>query len=80
MTAQQAQHTALLLVLFHGFADFLSDVTHKIERHGELLHLEFYLTQFPKRISFFTVNNGSEKLPTTLVGKQNKRHVLMAQF
>lgn len=48
-------------------------VTHKIARNGELLHLEFQLTQLPKRISFITFENGTEKLPTTLVGKKNSQ-------
>lgn len=50
VTAQHAQHSALLLLLFYGFTDFFSDVTHKIASDGELLHLEFHLTQLPKRI------------------------------
>lgn len=76
---RHAQHTVLLSLVFYGFTDFFSHVTQKIARDGELLHLEFHLTQLPKRISFITVNNGTEKLSTTLVGKQNS-HDLMTQF
>lgn len=61
--AQQAQHTTLLLLLLYGFTDFFSDVTHKIARDGELLHLEFHLTQLPQRISFITVNMELKSCP-----------------
>lgn len=77
--AQRARHTALLLVLFDGFTGFFSDVTHQIARDGELLHLEFHLIQLPQRIPFITGDNGTEKLPTTLVGKQNSQ-ALATQF